>query len=113
MKIKIDSLDKLFSQCIKKRDKVCQRCGGTRGLQTAHFHSRRKKMIRWDEDNACLLCFGCHIYLDSEPLEKVEFFQKRLGEMPFILLTVRAGVAGKPDVEAIRLYLKARIKEME
>ena len=113
MKIKIDSLDKLFSQCIKKRDKVCQRCGGISGLQTAHFHGRAKRSTRWDSENSCLLCFGCHMYFHAHPLEFVEFFQKRLGEMPFMLLTARAGVAGKPDVEAIRLYLKAQIKEIE
>ncbi|KKK92916.1 hypothetical protein LCGC14_2698080, partial [marine sediment metagenome] len=86
MKIKRDPLDILAAKYIKLRDKWCQRCGGTSGLQTAHFHSRRNRSVRYDPDNLCLLCFGCHIHLDGNPLEKVEFFKERLGELAFDLL---------------------------
>ncbi|KKN78489.1 hypothetical protein LCGC14_0350210 [marine sediment metagenome] len=112
MKIKIDPLDKLVAKYIKLRDKWCQRCSGTSGLQTAHFHSRRKRSVRYDEDNLCLLCFGCHSYLDGNPLEKVEFFKQRLGDR-FDFLVARANRPAKPDKSAIALYLKERIKEME
>ena len=113
MKIHIDTLDKLFSQYIKLRDKVCQRCGGNNGLQTAHFYGRARHSVRYDPDNACLLCFGCHRYLDSNPIEKTEFFQKRLGEEGFAFLQVRKEMPGKDiDREAIRLYLKAKILEL-
>tara|TARA_Y100000310_G_C20666795_1_gene807965 strand:- start:1442 stop:1786 length:345 start_codon:yes stop_codon:yes gene_type:complete len=109
MKIKIDPLDKMFSQYVKLRDQWCQRCGGTTGLQAAHFYSRRKRQVRYDPDNACLLCFGCHSYLDSNPLEKIEFFQKRLGE-GFELLQARERTIGKVDKEAVRLFLLEQIK---
>ena len=113
MKIKRDKLDILFAQYIKLRDKYCQRCGGSSGLQTAHFHSRRKQSVRQDEENSCLLCFGCHIYLDGNPLEKIEFFKQRLGEEGFALLTGRAyNTHPKPDKEAIRLYLQEKIAEI-
>jgi len=111
MKIRIDPLDKLFSKFIRLRDKVCQRCGGT-NIACAHFHGRAKKSVRWDEDNACGLCFGCHIYLDSHPIEKIEFFQWRLGDR-YDLLNARANQPGKPDKGAIELYLKEKIKELE
>ena len=114
MRIKIDPLDKLFAQYIKLRDKWCQRCGGASGLQTAHFHSRRKRSVRYDPDNACLLCFGCHIYLDGNPLEKVEFFKQILGEEAFDLLNARARITyPKLDKEAIKLYLKEQIRKLE
>ena len=108
MKIRIDPLDKLFSQYIHLRDKTCQRCGGTK-IAWAHFHGRAKKSVRWDEDNACALCFGCHIYLDSHPIEKIEFFQGRLRDR-YDLLNARANQLGKPDKEAIELYLLEKIK---
>ena len=108
MKVRIDPLDKLFAQYIKLRDKWCQRCGGTSGLQTAHFFGRARKSVRWDEDNACLLCFGCHQYFHSRPLEFVEWFKSRLGDK-FELLQGRERVLVKPDKEAIKLYLKEQI----
>lgn len=112
MRVRIDPLDTLASKYIKLRDKWCQRCGGTSGLQTAHFHSRRKRSVRYDTDNLCLLCFGCHIYLDGNPLEKIEFFKSRLGEQAFDLLNCRARITyPKPDKKAIELYLRAKIKE--
>ncbi len=110
MKIRRDKLDLLFSKCIHLRDKYCQRCGGTSGLQTAHFHGRARKSVRWDEENACLLCFGCHQYFHSHPLEFVEFFKKRLGER-FDLLNGRARIPNKPDKALIEMYLKGRLND--
>ena len=110
MKIKLEPLDKLFSQYIRLRDKVCQRCGSSRGLQTSHFIGRSNKAVRWDEDNACALCFGCHQYFTSHPLEHVEFWKQRLGDR-FDLLQCRAREVGRVDKEAIALYLNVKIKE--
>lgn len=112
MKIRIDPLDTLFSCFIRLRDKVCQRCLQPHALQTAHFHGRGEKSIRWDEDNACGLCGGCHMYLDSHPMEKVEFFQSLLGAR-FDLLNARRRVRQKPDRWALTLYFKQKIKELE
>ena len=113
MKIRIDPLDKEVARYIKLRDKWCQRCGGTSGLQTAHFHSRRKRSVRYDEDNLCLLCFGCHSYLDGNPLEKIEFFKARLGEQAFDLLNARACRPAKDlDKSAIAIYLKMKIEAL-
>ena len=114
MKIRVTKLDQLFSRYIRLRDGVCQRCYGISGLQTAHFHSRRKRSVRWNPDNSCLCCFGCHIYLDGNPLEKVEFFKKRLGDEKFDLLNIQANQRpGKVDENAEWLYLQAKIKELE
>lgn len=119
MRIKLDQLDKLFSEFIRKRamTKVggCERCltwkENYKQLQCSHFNGRSKKSTRWDEDNACGLCFGCHQYLGSHPLEHTEFFKKRLGELNFDLLNSRARITCKPDKEALTLYFKARIGE--
>jgi len=114
--IRIDPLDQLFSLYIRTRDNfTCQRCGvKSKNVQCAHFHSRRKQSVRFDPDNACTLCMGDHLYLDSNPMEKVEFFHNRLGQVKFDLLNARARITyPKPDKKMLTLYYQAEIKKLE
>ena len=114
MRIRLDPLDKLFSRYIKLRDKYCQRCGRSNSLQTAHLIGRRNHAVRYDPDNACLLCFYDHQYFHENPLELVEFFKARLGEEGFDMLNNRARITyPKPDKQAIELYLEEQIKLLE
>lgn len=122
MKIRIDPLDKLFSEYIRKRAIArtggCERCKkqktSWKELQCMHFHSRRKRSVRWDEDNAMGGCYGCHSYLDGNPIEKVEFFKDLLGGEKFDHLNIRVrNTYPKPDKEMIKIYLKQKIKELE
>jgi len=132
-KIKITPEDKLFSEYIRRRaiQRVhgCEKCkaplfdvqkdNGTvlpawRLLECSHFHGRRKQSVRYHEDNAAGLCFTCHQHLGENPHEHDEWFKERLGERRFELLNIQAQQVVKPDVAAIRLYLKAllaRLKE--
>ena len=115
MRVKIDPLDKLVSEYIRKRSGgYCERCGkyyGWQNLQTCHFHSRRKRSVRWDTDNLVALDFGCHTHLDGNPLEKIEFFKQRLGEQAFDFLNARARITHpKPDKALIEIYL---LKELD
>ena len=125
----IRKLDKLFSEYIRKR--AWQRCGGCeramyvkdhkpverwQDLDCAHFHSRRKYSSRWHELNACGLCGGCHFYLDSHPREKIDFFEKLLGDGDFLRLQVLSEMVVKnraTDYKIIEIYLKQKIKELE
>ncbi len=117
MKIRIDPLDVLFSRFIRLRAKgQCERClqeVDFKRLQTAHFDGRARKSVRWDEDNACACCCGCHRYLDAHPIEKIEFFKKLLGEEGFEALQGRMRQIGMPDKKMIEIYLKEKIKELE
>jgi len=114
VKISITPLDRLFARYVKARDKVCQRCGSySKYLQTCHFHSRRKRSTRWDEENSCLLCAGCHLYLDGNPLEHTEFMVKRLGQEEFDNLNIRANWRGKTDLEMVKIYIQAKLKEIK
>ena len=115
MKINLKPLDKLFSEFIRKRDKVCQKCGRSVGkLDAAHCFTRAKKSVKYDPDNACLLCWNpCHLYYDHHDTEKKEFFRKRLGKRAYDLLDYRAHRPAKIDIEAITLYLKNQIAKLE
>ena len=94
--MKRDKADREFSRSIRERDGyTCQRCfttyiEGHRGLHCAHMFSRGKKATRWDEENACALCYGCHRWLDGHPDLKREFFRQRLGEDAFAELELRS-----------------------
>ena len=122
-KIRITPEDKLFSEYIRRRaiQRVhgCEKCGAWKDdykqLQCSHFHGRRKQSVRYHEDNAAGLCYFCHQHLGENPHEHDEWFKERLGERSFELLNIQAQqVVTKPDVAAIRLYLKdllARLKE--
>ncbi|KKM76236.1 hypothetical protein LCGC14_1382140 [marine sediment metagenome] len=112
MKIRIDPLDTLFSRYIRLRDGACQRCGNP-NTQTAHCHGRGRKSTRWDESNCCALCMGCHVYLDSQPIEKIEFFKQRLGELDFDLLAARARTPARYlDKKLLTIYFKAKIEQL-
>jgi predicted RNA-binding Zn-ribbon protein involved in translation (DUF1610 family) len=116
LRIRIDPLDELFSRYIRLRDNyTCQRCGvKSKNVQCAHFHSRRKQQVRFDPDNACTLCMGDHLYLDSNPLEKVEFFQNRLGQVKFDLLNSRARITfPRPDKKMLTIYYQQQIKLLD
>ena len=120
MRIRLDKLDSLFSRYIRMRAIAqvggCQRCltpkVDYKQLQAAHFHGRSRRSVRWDEDNSCGLCMGCHVYLDSHPLEQVEFFKTLLGERDFDLLNARTRVTAKPDKNALTLYLRQKIRDL-
>jgi len=114
MKIRLDPLDRLFSEYIRLRaNNKCERCGAySKRLQCSHYFGRAKKSVRYDEENAAALCFGCHQYFTSYPLEHTEWFKKRLGRN-FDLLLGRMRQMGKIDRNAIGLYLKQKIKEIK
>jgi hypothetical protein len=82
-------------------------------LNCAHFHGRSEKSIRFDPDNACALCVGCHFYLDGHPLEKVEFYQKWLGQEKFDLLNARRRNRERPDKAALTLYYQTKVRELD
>ena len=113
MKIRVDPLDKLFSQVIRLRDEgICQYCG-RQGNQTSHFHSRRKRSTRWDLDNAIWACFSCHLHLGEHPNKHYEFFRKRLGSDRFESLNIRAEQIFKVDKEKIKADLEEKLKGVQ
>jgi hypothetical protein len=118
LKIRIDPLDSLVSEYVRKRTKgFCERCGkyyGWQRLQACHFHSRRKISVRYDSDNLAGCDFGCHQWLDGNPMEKVQFFQNRLGQVKFDLLNSRARITfPRPDKKLLTIYYQQQIKLLD
>lgn len=115
MKIKLNPLDILFSKYVRlKAGGVCEYCGRTTTLQCSHYHGRRKRILRWDEENVSAVCFSCHMYLGENPYQHTEFFKKRLGTDRFEKLNIRAETTHpKPDLVAIMAQLKEKIKLQE
>ena len=117
-------LDALASEYIRRR--AMQRIGGCErchqgivswnDLQWAHYRSRNKHSVRWDESNAVGLCGGCHTHLDRNPNEKVEFFRTLLGQEEFAHINLRAEAtmrSATTDYKAIEIYLNQKINELK
>lgn len=83
----IKSADNLLSQIVRKRDKVCKRCGNPERdnmfskLDCAHFISKALSInTRYNENNVAILCRSCHSHLHEKSLEHHRFFIKLLGQ---------------------------------
>ena len=118
-KIKISKLDSDFSRYIRSRDGwKCQRCQKqyrppTNGLHCSHFYGRARKSVRFDLENCCALCHGCHSFFTANPELHRQFFFKRLGEKRYNALMIRANTPKKPDREIIRIWLEHELETME
>ena len=131
MRVKIDPLDRLASEYIRRRaiklDGGCQRClapkfdrvkedgsiyPAWKQLETSHFIGRANKATRYDPDNMIGICAGCHMYFTAHPLEHVEFFKRRLGEEKFEFLQGRMRNIGMPDKGLIEIYLKEKLANL-
>lgn len=104
----------------------CERCGTqypTRqgshgriicdGLQWAHLITARRKRTAWLPDAAAALCGGCHMFLDGNPHEKIDFALRRLGEPRYTALRLQSQSGPKVDRGMVRLMLQQRLKELE
>ena len=106
VKIKIDKADQLFSQYIRIRDGKCLRCKSPvefndKGLpvshQASHFQGRGKEATRFDPDNVCTLCMGCHMYFTAHPAEHYQWQEQRLGQKLIDDLILRSNSYVKKD----------------
>ena len=54
-----------WSKIVRKRDGKCIKCGNTKHLAAHHwiFSSARSLEYRYNPNNGCSLCYGCHIHV--------------------------------------------------
>jgi len=118
MKIKISRLDKKFSQYVRgKAGWKCERCGKqyrppTSGLHCAHIFTRAKKSTRFDIDNLKSWCYGCHSYMDGNPLDKYDWYIKKHGQKKFDQLRLKSNIPQKPDYTMLELWVNIKLKEL-
>ncbi len=123
MKIAVTKADRLFSQYIRaKADHRCEYCvkiGRWMGeyrlkLEASHYHSRRKKSVRYDPDNVHSLCFSCHQRMGGKGNSEYDTWMLQLlGEQRLQALQIRAETPNKPDEGAVILFCQTALKEME
>lgn len=120
-KIKIDKADKVFSQYIRLRDGRCLRClipvelnskGLPVSLQASHFQGRGKENTRFNEDNVCALCMGCHMYFTAHPGEHYQWQVKRLGQDKVDEIILWSNQYLKKDRQSQFLYWSQKLKEL-
>lgn len=75
-----DQLDKAWSEYIHRRDRVCQKCGGSSLLSAHHAFGRVHRATRWDVMNGLLLCYPHHRYFaHGDPCGFREWFKDHIG----------------------------------
>lgn len=120
MKIKVDQADKLFSQYIRIRDKKCLRClspvefknGLPVSHQASHFQGRGKEATRFDQDNVCTLCMGCHMYFTANPAEHYQWQVERLGLARVTTLVLDSNGYKKKDRKMEVLIWRQALKDI-
>ena len=91
-------LDRLFAEAVKARDGYrSRRSGKTNNLQCCHIHSRSKKSVRWDLQNAVTLTAGEHLFwAHKHPAEFIQWIQSWMPAAEYDLLMVKASKPTSP-----------------
>ena len=114
----IDDCDDIFRAIIRIRDKwTCQRSRSQRNPQVAHNFSRDYLMIRWDEDNACILNAGVHKHWAHVRHEEFrDFWIERIGKERFEELKLKTRYKGTmytSELKLINIMLKQRLQKLK
>ena len=118
-KAKIDQADKAFSLFIRTRDKwACQRCNKryeppTNLLHCSHFVGRRKESTRFEPLNCDAICFNCHQYFTSHPLEHYEWQVERKGQKVVDQLKLQSNSYKKKDRKLEAIIWKEALKQFK
>jgi hypothetical protein len=108
-------LDRLFSKFIHDRDKVCQICGKTGKLDTAHIIPRSCLLLRWHPDNAILLDPVCHKWgkdsFHQNPLYFSKWYVNKYGQDMVDKLLELSTMKADFTEEKINLIIKNLTKQ--
>lgn len=101
--------DKLWSLKIKQHDRMCQRCGSLRNLESAHVFARTHGSVRFELDNGVCLCKRCHALAHAREDRFHAFIIKRIGMKRYDELRIQSQQITKPD----RQFYEDKIKELK
>jgi len=80
--VKLSPQDKLWALAVKDRDNYqCQRClsmPDSKGLHAHHIFTRSRRSTRHMLSNGVSLCFGCHRWAHSNPLDFHELMRSEV-----------------------------------
>jgi len=95
-------LDTAWSESVRKRDVVCQKCGGGGCLQAHHVFSRRNRSLRWDVENGVTLCLPCHKWWAHRCIgDFYLWFRQKYGEERAAYLEQKVNQIYKPTIEEL------------
>lgn len=83
----------------------------TSALHCSHFMGRGKEGTRYEPLNADALCYGCHQFFTSHPLEHMEWQLKTKGEATVDKLRLAGNTYRKKDRALEALYWKQRLAD--
>jgi len=99
-------LDKKWSQYVRERDSVCQKCGGTGSVSAHHAFGRRHRATRWDVTNGVGLCYPCHIHwAHRDPCGFSDWFLHHIGKKKYEALAKKHQEVVKHSTEDLKKIL--------
>ncbi len=112
-----DELDKLWSKCVRYRDKnKCQLCG-REGNNPHHIFTRSRLNTRFDLDNGITLCCGCHTLNPNLSAHKAPrnwwiWLESKKGKQWVNELEFRSQMDGHGlDLNLVKIYLEQELKK--
>lgn len=81
-------------------------------LQASHFQGRGKESTRFDPENVCALCGGCHAYFTAYPAEHYMWQVHRLGQETVDAIILRSNFTTKKDRKMELIKWRAALKAL-
>ena len=107
---------KLWSLCVRARDKTCRNCGSDYRLQAHHLVQRTYKLSRYNLENGLTLCSSCHFSEHVNPEKFRRMIIGVIGEKRYTELHDKYMITYKwteAELATIRDELKDELKRLE
>lgn len=114
-----DRADKLWSKCVRTKDRVCRNCGSDENLQAHHCAGRVYKPTKYLLVNGVCLCSRCHFPEKVRPEEFRSMVIGIVGQEHYDLMHQLAKGNGQPykvtiaDLEITVESLTRELKRLE
>ena len=107
---------RLWSLCVRARDKTCRNCNSDYMLQGHHLIQRTYKLSRYNLENGLILCARCHFPEHVNPEKFRDMILGVIGEDKYLELKKRYMVQYKwtlPELREIKENLKNELKRLQ
>jgi len=111
-----EELIRLFSLCVRARDKTCRYCGSDYRLQAHHVIQRTYKLGRYNPDNGITLCSGCHFHEKTNHEKFRDMIIEILGQKKFDTMKaayMRTWKWSVPEMKELLIGLKGVLVQLE